>query len=344
MKKRRKTFEPAPTISVIMPVRDGALHISESVNSIINQSYGDWELIIVDDGSSDSTPIITSSFKRKDNRIKVIRTDKQGAVAAANLAIAKSRGKWIARLDADDIAHPDRLEKQLAFTEQNGADVIGSKAEILSETQVKPGFQAYFDWANSLLTHEQMTDEFLSESPFIHSSIFGKREVFLKHPYQLEEGPEDYELWLRMLREGIKFAKIDETLVCWRYNQQGESRCFTTDTKIFAKVKLQHLLKTHLENKQRVLVQGAGHQGKMWLRLLLEKQVNVIGMLDVAQKRLGKKIEGVTVYHLDQIGELDFDFVISAVGQKGPNTKRVEVRQQLKDAELKELRDFVLVC
>lgn len=343
-RRKRKQMKPEPKISVVMPVHNGAPFITEAVNSILNQTFTDFELIIVDDGSTDSTRIITASLERKDTRVRVFRTEAKGVVKASNFGIEKAKGRWIARLDADDIALNDRLLKQLEYAENNNLDLIGSKAEIISDDDIGDGFKAYFAWTNGLLSHEEIQKEILSESPFIHSSIFAKKEIFRKFPYKLENGPEDYELWLRMSRNKVKFGKVDETLVKWRYNKNGNSRSATTDTKIFAKVKLEHLLKCGLQEKRKIVIQGAGHQGKMWLRLLLEHNLNVVGLLDVAEKRIGKKIENVQVFHLDEINRLKFDYLISAVGQKGPNTKRDEIRQQLKTAGLTEQTDFAVVC
>src|SRR5579862_6541423 len=106
-----------PVISVIMPVRNGAEWLSEAVASVRGQDFGDFEFLIVDDGSQDATADVLAASAHADARIKVMRQPAQGIVAALNNAIAVARAPYLARLDADDIAEPNRLARQFTFLE-----------------------------------------------------------------------------------------------------------------------------------------------------------------------------------------------------------------------------------
>jgi glycosyltransferase involved in cell wall biosynthesis len=126
----------SPTVSWVMPARDAAETIRDSIDSIIRQTYEDWELIVVDDGSTDQTGAIVDRYAEEDPRIRVIRTTGVGEPAARNIAVGAARGRWIAMLDADDIAVPERLQRQVPFMERHPELFASASRGILF---VRPG-------------------------------------------------------------------------------------------------------------------------------------------------------------------------------------------------------------
>lgn len=202
-----------PQISVVMPVRDGARWLGDAIASIIGQTFGDFELLVIDDGSSDDSRRIAEEWAHGDSRIRVLHLDRSGLVAALNLGLSESRGRLIARLDADDIAHPDRLARQSGYLELHPEiALLGSWARRIDEHGAPQGIvqpETRPDRLTRLLTE--------GKNPFLHSSMMirsvtlqkigGYRPAF--------EGAEDYDLWLR-IAEVAQIANLAQCLIQYR--------------------------------------------------------------------------------------------------------------------------------
>lgn len=185
-----------PLVSVILPVYNGEDHLIECVESVLNQTFKDFEFIIVDDASTDSTVQMLTKFAEKDKRIAII-THKvnQKQTAAANTAIKHSKGKYLARMDADDIALPNRLDRQVTFMKENSnigllgswVDIIDGKGDVLKT------------W-NTHTTNGYLGWNLLFGTSFAHSSVMMKKELVKKAGYYQAPEAEDYDLWSRMSR------------------------------------------------------------------------------------------------------------------------------------------------
>jgi glycosyltransferase involved in cell wall biosynthesis len=212
-----KNLEYKPNISVVMSVYNGESYLAEAINSILNQTYKDFEFIIVNDGSTDNTLNIIKSYK--DPRIKIINQGNQGLVASLNSAIKSSRGEIIVRQDADDISLPDRLFLQInRFNKNKDLAIIGSSIITIDEST------NILNTHKVLLNDPELKQELLIRSPFAHGSVMFKKDFFYKAGcYKKEDWPaEDYGLWVRLALFG-KFANIDEPLYKYRENNQGIS-------------------------------------------------------------------------------------------------------------------------
>lgn len=201
-----------PKVSIILPVFNGEKYLEESINSILNQSYDDYELIIVNDGSVDGSQEIIESFN--DVRIKVLRQSNMGLPAALNNGIELSIGEYIARQDADDISLPLRLEKQVNFLEQNPqCGLVGSAAEIWVETNRSGRFHDH------PLCPGILEFELIFNNPFVHSSWMFRRDIIsLVGVYSTDpsrQPPEDYEYISRIARH-YQLANLQERLVIYR--------------------------------------------------------------------------------------------------------------------------------
>jgi glycosyltransferase involved in cell wall biosynthesis len=209
-----------PTVSVIMPVRNGAAYLSESVASIRSQDFPSFELLIIDDGSTDGTPALLAAFAAADPRIRVVHQSPQGIVAALNSGIAQARAPYLARLDADDRARPGRLGRQVAFMAAHPEiGLLGTWAEVIDGAGNAVGRLAPPTDPAALARVLQRTN------PFVHSSVMmrtalvrrlgGYRSAF--------RAAEDYDLWLR-LAEASGVANLAEDLVQYRRHAASETR------------------------------------------------------------------------------------------------------------------------
>jgi glycosyltransferase involved in cell wall biosynthesis len=209
----------APLISVIMPAYNAEKYIQEAIDSILNQSYSNLELLIFDDGSSDSTRKIINGYS--DVRIKKIFTDKNsGVVAARNHCIDLAQGKYIALMDADDIASQDRFKKQLAFLEADGCDVCGSEHWNLNQLTgaLKPSKDRHTDADLRALLAVYCT--------LCNSTVMARAELMKRYKYDSAiPVAEDYYLWVQLATAGYRFANLAERLVTYRqYPEQSSSK------------------------------------------------------------------------------------------------------------------------
>ena len=197
-----------PKISVIMPVYNCELYINEAITSILNQTFTNFELIIIDDCSTDQTvAIIKSKF---DDRICLIeKKENSGLINSLNLGIAKAKGEYIARMDGDDICLPERFAKQIYFLENNPTIVMcGTAIKFVGSSSGNLFYPQ---------THEEIKINLFSFLPvFAHPTIMGRKDFFNKNHYDLNyEHAEDYELWTRLVTVG-ETANLNEVLLKYR--------------------------------------------------------------------------------------------------------------------------------
>ncbi len=198
-----------PDVSVLLPVFNGSRWLQQSIESVQNQSLTDFELVIVDDGSTDGSHLIAANAARLDDRIHVVRQAHSGVATALNYGIALSTSKLIARMDADDIAHRGRLQKQFnVFQEHTRIGALGSWARLIDEEgrglgDLKPEI-------DPIKLHNLL----IKQNPFIHSSMmFSANLVRQLGGYRtVLDGAEDYDLWLRM-SEHAPLANVPERLI-----------------------------------------------------------------------------------------------------------------------------------
>jgi GT2 family glycosyltransferase len=201
-----------PSVSVVMSVRDGERYLAAAIESVLAQTLADLELVVIDDGSTDSSPEILAGYAARDARVFVHRHENAGLATSLNRGIAHARSPLIARLDADDIAWPQRLELQVAHLAQNPVvGLVGGAAEFIDED----GHQ--FAEAHYPTTDSEIRQAFSSTTPFVHSAVTMRREAFEAVGGYRPAVPhaEDLDLWLR-ISERSQLANLVETVVSYR--------------------------------------------------------------------------------------------------------------------------------
>lgn len=218
----------SPVISVLLPVYNAECYISEAIDSILTQTFADFELIVINDGSTDGTLEILQNYQEKDTRIRLFWRENKGLVATLNEGIDLARGEWLARMDQDDIAMPHRFERQLQWLAQTHADICGSWSQFFGTSN------------QSILKHPQsdaaIKIELLFMSAFAHPTVIMKTALARQLRYDSAwEYAEDYDLWQRAAQAGWLMTNIPEVLLCYRqhstqissnaaFQQQGLSR------------------------------------------------------------------------------------------------------------------------
>ena len=213
-----------PKLSVLLPVRNGEATLQRALDSLWQQSFTDFEVVVVNDGSTDGTSQILQHCA--DKRLRVLEQEGKGIAAALNKGLSYCKAPLIARMDADDLAHPQRFEKQWLYMERHPeVDVLACRVSFGGNEAVAKGYALYVEAINELLTHEQMWARRFWDAPLAHPSVIFKKEIVVQAGgYSKAPLPEDYELWLRLFERGCRFAKIPEQLLRWSDHPERLSR------------------------------------------------------------------------------------------------------------------------
>jgi hypothetical protein len=314
------------------------------MESLLAQSFTDFEVLAVDDGSTDDTAERLQAWASRDGRIRVLRQGPEGIVVALERARGAARGRYLARMDGDDVAHPDRFARQIALMrDQPSLAGCGCLVRYFPRAEVRAGARRYESWLNRAVAPEAIEAAMFVECPLAHPTFFLRaRDVAAVGGYRDVGWAEDYDLVLRMWRAGGCFGKVPEVLLDWR---EGTVRLSRTHPRYapeaFRRCRVHHLLHAFPEARDGVVVWGAGPVGKALSRALTEQGGRVRGFAEVSPRKIGQRIHGATV--LDSDGALGIEGVLhlGAVGQEGV---RGELRAILSGAGLTEMRDFVMMA
>ena len=200
---------PKPLVSVVLPVYNGEKYLADAINSILAQTFSDFELILIDDGSTDGSPKILQAYEQRDPRVRVFVRENRGLVTTLNDAIDIARGKWIARMDQDDIALPHRLKCQLEWLEITGSDISGSWVRRFGSSDKR--------LVKLRQTDEAIKIEILFCSPFAHPAVMMRTKLVKHLRYDIAcEKAEDYDLWERAAEAGWKMTNVQQVLLMYR--------------------------------------------------------------------------------------------------------------------------------
>jgi glycosyltransferase involved in cell wall biosynthesis len=326
---------------VILPVRDAQETLGACLDSLSGQSFADHEVVAIDDGSSDATGAILAAAARADPRVRVVRTPPRGLVAALNTALSHARGSLLARMDADDVCHRDRLALQVKGLEDDPRCAIlgcGVKA-----THAREGMLAYVAWLNSLLAHADIVADLLVESPLAHPSVMMRAEALRSlGGYRAFDGPEDYDLWLRAHAAGWRFGKRKEVLLDWRDRPDRLTRADPRyAAERFRELKLEALERGALATRRGVVVWGAGRVGKGWARALRARGHDVAAFVEVDPRKIGQRIHAARVVDVAGAAAFADHLHLAAVGRAGA---RARIRAAGRELGLREGRELIAVA
>ena len=343
-----KHFSENLGISVVMPVHNGGSYLQLAVDSILDQTHKKLELLIVDDNSNDHA----IQKLKTDERVEVFSSPQKGIVAALNFGFSKARYPYFARMDADDISVPHRLETQLNFMlEHPEIEISGAKVKLFKDQEkIGGGYKHYEQWINHQCTAQQINKNFFIESCIPHPTLLMRRSVFEKlGGYHDPAWPEDYDLWCRAHLAGYQFGKPEGgPLLYWRDYSSRTSRVAKRYSKqSFLQCKARYLSEwMHLQNRTRCLIWGAGPTGLKLHDYLTDSGIHVSGFIDVNPKLQGrakrdKPIEIIEPNPKAATLRRLSDFIVVAVSARGA---RDEIRNALINAGLVELEHFVLAA
>jgi len=328
-----------PEVSVILPYFNAELTLQRAISSILEQSFTNFELLLINNNSTDKSADIAGQALQNDSRIVLLDENIPGVANAMNCGLENARGRFISRMDADDVAHPEKLQKQYNYLENNPIiDFLGSEVEYVPHIAENKGFRRFVDWANSFHTPQEIALKQFIEIPVVNPTIFFRRQLFEKYG-GCHDGnfPEDYEMQLRYLSHGTKMAKLPEKLLEWH---DYSTRLTRTDerysTEAFFQTKAAYFKKwseQHNPFHPNIWIWGAGRKTRQRSALLQEQGLNIEGYIDIKKT----KPDALFYKELPEPGQL---FIVSMVTNTGAGEK---IREFLIQRNYAEGKDFILM-
>ena len=333
-----------PIVSIVLPAFNAAPTIARAVKSLRAQTLRDWQLIVVDDGSTDDTAATATAAAGGDHRIDVLRGPHAGIVAALNRGLAAATAPLIARMDADDESEPARLAQQVEYLHRHPTiGLVGCLVDYGGDVTQNAGYALHVAWINSLVSAESIALNRFVESPFAHPSVMFRRELLDRHGgYREGEFPEDYELWLRWLEAGVHMAKVPERLLVWhdspaRLSRQHSRYAPDAFFRIKAGFVAREVLRTHAGRD--VFVWGAGRPTRKRAAHLHSGGLAITGYIDIDPKKTGRSVGGLPVVAPTKLPGPSASFVLGYVATRGA---RDLIRTHLATVGYVEGRDFLM--
>jgi len=330
-------------LSVLLPCRNAEAFVSDALASIERQTFTDFEVIAVDDGSTDATAAILSDRAAGDPRVRVLRTPARGIASALTTACAAARAETVARMDADDVAEPDRFARQLEWLDARPDHAgCGTGVRYFPRALVRDGASRYEDWINGTRTADDVVRDAFIECPLAHPTLMLRRSALDRVGGYRDRGwPEDYDLVLRLLAAGQRLGNVPAVLHHWR---ERPDRATRTDARYsldaFDRCKAHHLARTHLAARDAVVC-GAGPVGKRLARALLAEGARLRAFVELDPRKIGQCIHGAPVLGYDAVPLHSDAYFLAAVAG---GAARSAIRTALRDAGLTEVEDFRAVA
>lgn len=319
-----------PRVSVILPFHNAEATLEECLDSVRNQTLREFEIIAVDDGSTDGSTERIRRCSREDPRFRLLQPGRIGLVAAMNLGVARSQGALVARMDADDLMRPERLAVQKAYLLENPhIALVSCQVTLFPADRIRSGYREYVRWQNLCLSHTDIADNLFVESPHAHPSVMFRRPVFDSlGGYREGDFPEDYDLWLRMAEAGHAMAKVPRVLLDWRESPDRLSR---TDPRYgreaFDRLRARYLSRDpRVKDAGELCIWGAGRTTRKRVRRLLDLGIHHSGWIDIDPRKIGKTIWGRPVHSPHWLDRNPHPFVLIYVTNHGA---REEIEENL---------------
>jgi glycosyltransferase involved in cell wall biosynthesis len=327
-------------VSIVMPFKNTAKYLKVCIESIINQSHSNFELLAVDDHSTDNSLELVRSFAAIDPRIQVFTNPGHGILQGLDFIYSKCTGNYITRMDSDDLMPPNKLQELKSILDESSCKTVatGFVEYFCDEHEVYDGFIRYQNWLNLLSKESQHYQDIYTECPvaspcwMMYKSAYDSIGAYNTHNY-----PEDYDLFYRWYEAGFQIKASNQVLHLWRDHIARASR---TDPnyldQCFFSIKLKYFKKLHYKKNLPLVVWGAGPKGKKLIKEL-QKQGFSPHWICENQKKVGQNIYGIQLQDIKYLKALTNPMVLLAVSQKN---SLQSIYQTLNSYKLEINKDF----
>jgi glycosyltransferase involved in cell wall biosynthesis len=332
-----------PLVSILTPFKNTAVFLEECLSSIQTQTYTNWELLIVDDHSTDHSYAVVESFATADSRIQLLKNNGSGIIDALQWAYKHSKGELVTRMDSDDIMTPNKLEVLVKQLQRFGKKhvAVGGVA-YFNANGVGPGYKSYELWLNALTktgsNYNEIYKECVIPSPcwMLHREDLDACGAFQPRVY-----PEDYDLTFRFYKYGYTCIPCDSIIHKWRDYSTRTSRTHVHYAQNhFTTLKVQHFLDIDYNPNKTLVIWGAGTKGKLMARLFLEQHVPFKWICDNPNK-IGKSIYGQLMLNFEALAEIKNPQSLITVANK---IAQQEIRAYLNQLQLQPFKDYIFFC
>ncbi|RNC87350.1 MAG: glycosyltransferase family 2 protein [Winogradskyella sp.] len=332
-----------PLVSILTPFKNVELYIEDCIDSIQRQTYSNWELVIVDDNSTDSSYEIIQKYASIDKRIKLLKNDQSGIITALRKAFKHSIGELITRMDSDDIMTDNKLSVMVNQLLEHGKKHIATGfVKYFSETGISDGYAKYEAWLNQLTkdgsNYSEIYKECVIASPcwMIHRDDLIACGAFNPNRY-----PEDYDLTFRFYEFGYTCIPNDQLLHLWRDYSTRTSRTHEHYAQnYFLDIKLHYFLKLDHNPSRPLTVWGAGFKGKTIAKSLVEKNVKFHWICDNKNK-IGKSIYGVELQPFEDLNDIPNPQTIVTVANE---LEQEKIRTYFSSLKMEAVKDYFFFC
>lgn len=340
------TVRHAPRVSILLPARDAAATLEPCLQSLQRQTEEHWECVLVDDASHDDTRALAATFAGGDPRLRIVTGPGRGIVPALLAGLEHCRAPLVARMDADDWMHRERLAAQLhALDTAPGLAGVGCHVRLFPRAPLSDGRREYERWLLAIRDERDVRRDAFVECPLAHPTWLLRRDVLESHPYRaygsLEDCPlpEDYDVLLRVLASGHELGVVPRRLLGWRDSPDRSSRTHDAySDAAFTACKAEHLAKGLLANTKEYILWGYGGTGRALRAALARHDRDPCHIVELHPGRLGQRIHGAPVVSPADLRALRGRPIVVSVAGAGP---RRQIREALAEMGFVELRDFV---
>jgi len=338
---------PIPRVSILLPCRDVEPYLDECIRSLEAQTESRYEVLVVDDGSTDGTRDRLVEWVESDPRVRPVQPERKGIVPALNAMAEWARAPVVARMDGDDAARPNRLSAQLALLDEHpDVAACGTGVRYFPREALRSGYRRYETWLNGLRSPEQLSRDVFVECPIAHPTLMIRRDILKAlGGYRDLDGPEDYDLVLRVAAAGYGLANVPRVLHDWRLGSHRHSeRSSRYSAAAFRRLKIDHLrgpLGSAMVGRP-VVIWGAGKVGKAFAREWIGSGGPALeAFVDLDPRKIGQEIHGAPVISpaglaKTFVGRDERPYVLVAVGSPGA---REEIRAALAEMGAEEPAD-----
>ena len=330
-------------VSIVIPAKNTAKFLPECLESIISQSYSNWEALVVDDGSTDNSVQIVSDFAKKDQRIRLLTNSGTGIIDALKTAYAVANGKLITRMDSDDIMTSDKLLKMSTMLKTYGKGHVAlGLVKYFSKEGLKDVYKRYEKWLNRLTKKGGNFNEIYKEcvipSPcwMVYTSDFERCEGFKPNIY-----PEDYDLAFRFFKYGLKCIPSNEVFHHWRDYAIRTSRTSEHYAEnSFLELKLHYFMELSYDPSKTLIIWGAGTKGKKMAKLLSKATIPFEWICD-NPKKIGKEIYGKTLQPFESLSKIeDYQSIITVANREAQDS----IKTYFDIHQKKAMKDYFFFC
>tara|TARA_Y100000385_G_scaffold176975_1_gene182999 strand:+ start:51730 stop:52737 length:1008 start_codon:yes stop_codon:yes gene_type:complete len=332
-----------PLVSILIPFKNTASFLEDCLESILQQTLLNWELLIVDDGSTDNSWSIVQSYAESDSRIHLLSNNGKGIIEALKTAYSQAKGTFVTRMDSDDIMSTNKLQLMQESLQLKGKGYIAlGHVSYFSKAGIGAGYKRYETWLNSLTSSgtnfAELYKECVIPSPcwMVYMTDLERCGGFFNDRY-----PEDYDLAFRFYKQGLKCIPSNEVLHHWRDYVHRTSRVDAHYAEnSFLDLKISYFIELSYQKEKELIIWGAGTKGKKIAQLLIEQNIPFDWICD-NPKKIGKTIYNQILKPIEHLQTLKQPQCIISVA----NVKaQIDIKKHLKSLEMKPMSDYFFFC